>query len=240
MKFLKAFLVLVAFAIVQFTILQSNDKISAQTVCNSPSGFVKVRGPFTPGDVPILDVDCFSLIDGGPISGAGVISSKSANYTVLNADDHSTIFLTGTTANQTITISALGSYADNHFSVQVCNRSNHRWTITSVDSGSLFLWPGSTGQPGQCNSMISNGTVLSFQTPQQRFRNFQGTYFLGAAGTCSDSNDGLTPDIFGQICTGNTLVSLLQQHVDGAGSNPLIQLGNGTYSQGFSIAATSP
>jgi hypothetical protein len=212
--------------------------LHAQT-CNSPSGWMEMKGPFTPGNVPILTTDCLHFVDGGPITGAGNISSKNASYTVADVDDHTTIFLTqnGTVHNQTITIPVLSSLTDNRYSVQICNRSSHRWNISSVDSGVLTggLWP------NQCNSLISNGTILSYQFPPARFVNPNGIYYMGLSPNCDDTSDGLTNDTINRMCTGQTVVDMIQHYTDGQFTNPKIKLAQGgTYSGQFSVVGYGP
>jgi hypothetical protein len=158
-------------------------------------------------------------------------STQAASYTVLNGDDRTTIYLTGTTANQTITVGALGSYTDPKFAVTICNETTHRWTISSADAGALSLWP------KQCNALQSSGSALVYFAPFQRYQSgASGTFYVGQAGSCNNNNDGLTADSFGQLCSIQSTINLIKSNWDGRGNNTTIQLADGTYTEAFSIA----
>lgn len=159
--------------------------------------------------------------------GSGV-NSVSANYTVLNADIRKTIYTTGTTANQTITVNALSTYANSTFSISVCNSSTHVWTITSADAGSVRLYP------TQCNSLKSNGTVLNYTLGFQRYA--ATTLFVGPSGSCNNANDGLTADSAGQVCSFNTAIVRIQSDLDTHGTAAQVTPSTGTYTENVFFA----
>lgn len=161
-----------------------------------------------------------------PLIGTGS-RSISTSDTALNADAHTTIYLIGAVANQTLTVSALGSYTDSKYSLQVCNSrsSGHRWLVNSADAGSLRLYP------GQCNTLGSTGSALVYQKQFQRYYSAAPTVFVGPSGQCSSGNDGLTATTAGQLCSINAGLALLSTDFDSGGGNGTVKLADGSYTE---------
>lgn len=155
-------------------------------------------------------------------------TSKTASYTVGAGDAGKVIVLNSAgTGGQTITVPSLATLGVSNFSITLCNQDVRAWNITSVDAGTLRLYPGA-GE-GQCNTLYSNGSALKFLLPFQRF---QGrTIYVGPSGSCSDGNDGLKADSSGQLCSFNTAISRIQSDFDTLGTSAQIIPAAGNYTE---------
>jgi hypothetical protein len=160
----------------------------------------------------------------------GSSTTQPLNFTVLDTNDHTTIYLTGTTANQTVTVNALSSYADSRFAVLLCNQSTHRWTISSADSGTQSLWP------NQCNGLQSNATVLAYSQQQRRYVLANPIIYVAPSPNCNNSNDGLTQDVSGQLCSIGSAINLEAANFDTQNTNPQIKLADGSYTEDTEVA----
>ena len=170
------------------------------------------------------------VINQAPDLYAGNASTQTGSFTVANgaSNDHRLFIFSGTAPGQTATVNALSTYSvDPNFSTGFCNLSNKRWTIASADSGNIFLYP------RQCNWLVSNGSALIYRVQQQRYRSPNTTLYVSLGGGCSDSNDGLAAaQPFCHVA--NALTELITNY-DLVGTNPSIQLADGTYTEAIDI-----
>lgn len=172
-------------------------------------------------------------ITGGSIDGSGNAAginvltntrlSKTAPYTVTNADKGSTIALGGGTT-YALTFSAVGSY-DPNFWVMVQNEDpSNAKSMAIAGYTPFYLWPNQT-------VIINRNNTVWRYFKQDRWTPGSGlapTIYVSTSG--SDSNDGIT--------SGNALrniataFSMAIGQIDWTGNNAVnIQLAAGTYSE---------
>jgi hypothetical protein len=161
-------------------------------------------------------------------------STNTASYTVANADDHSTIYFTGSTPNQTITVNALSTYTDPFFSVSACNQNTRRLTISSADAGTRLLYP------NRCVTLQPNTSTggLVYDRPFEPYVVTAGGtgFHIGPAGACNDANDGLVAGSAGAVCTPSIIVSeVYRDIVCTAGGSAIIVPDDGAYTN-FNLA----
>jgi len=144
--------------------------------------------------------------------------SIAASYTIDpgGADCSKLIIFTGG-ANQTL---ALGSVPVG-CNIDISNQIGHAWHVSATGPGTLWV------SPGQYCRASFNGTAWRSNCPYRYF-NVNSNQNVGISG-CSDSNDGLTADSSGYLCTLNAAFNNIKNYIDNGNGIPQVSLSSGTF-----------
>ena len=159
------------------------------------------------------------------LSAMGVLSntqlSKSAAYTVVNADKGKTISLGGS-AFYTLTLSAVGGY-DANFAIRVVNEDTGRCKRISPNAATSFLlWPGQT-----CEIFIESATWKVSPSFQRWGATTTPIFYIDKTNGL-DTNDGLATGAGNALLTIQQAVNYIRNFVDCQNiAIPIIQLKSG-------------
>lgn len=163
----------------------------------------------------------------------GVVSNnrlaKTANYTVLNADNSRTIALGGNSCF-TLIFAAASGY-DTNFSVKVFNEDSGRGKIMVVNGLTTFiLWP--------LQSVVIFKDNGAWKTdPQGPDRWFAPgiSFFVHPSGS-DTANDGLVAGSSNAFATIQHAVDVIKKYVDMQGAQATINLADGTHQVGSGVS----
>ena len=168
--------------------------------------------------------------------------SKSANYTVANADKGATIALGGS-AFFTLTFNAASGY-DANFICMVVNEDSYvsqgsgtqgRGKRITLGAFSFILWPGQSFIAfNQNNTWHTHPQSASAYFEQRWKLPGQVTIFVDATNG-SDSNDGMTTGAGGAVKTLPVAQLILYQQFDCNNFQNTVQMADGTYIQNLTI-----
>lgn len=170
-----------------------------------------------------------SLTALGAIAGAAV--SKTAAYSIVNADKGKTFYFAGS-AYYTITVGAASGF-DSDFQCRVVN-TDARGKLMAVNGITNFiLWP------LQTVTLVNTGSAWTLDPRNVRWiPNSAVTFYVNSGG--SDSNDGLATGTSNAFATIQHAVDVVHQVVDTGNSFPTIQLDNGTHSVAAGVGIYYP
>jgi hypothetical protein len=168
----------------------------------------------------------------GGLLGGGTVITTSA--TIINSHKGASVVLndTSSNANQTLTFTAPSNY-DTNFTLLITNVGTRAWHIAQSGATAFFLWPGQSVIVFMQNSLWQS--FPSFQ----RYTNPGGVVINCDPVNGADSNDGLSTGS-GAMLTIQAAVDQIYKHIDTGKVTPTINLADGTYTSGASVAGPMP
>jgi len=148
-------------------------------------------------------------------------TTKSANYTVVNGDNGTSLILGGGVFF-TVTLNAPATYSAN-FVTRLTNSDSRGKRISPSGFTSFILWPGQS-----CFVYNNNNTWIVENPGRWAISPSATTTFFVDQVNGNDNNDGLGSGT-GAFATPQKAVDTVANNIDIQGSNIVVQLANGTY-----------
>ena len=161
-----------------------------------------------------------------PPGWTNIALAKSANYTVANGDNGSTLALTG--GGNTLTLNAATSYDANFVILATNDDTTRAWKIAPNALTAFFLYP------GQSVVMFRDGSVWKTTGRPIRWRFPAAVTLYVNAILGNDTNDGLASGSGNAFATVQKAWNTAVADFDLARQSLTIQLADGTYTSGIS------